>query len=676
MSTVDEAWAHTARKFKRLIQRVLDGVVVPFLGAGVSYCAECEGKHIADTGVMAFRVCREVYPDKAAKCNRDGKEKCPDQAKCRYRGSLAHLCEEYLLKHPGNNRETLVRNILEIHKFDDLSPQPAHRYIAFLAREGLVDEIITTNFDTCVSRAYEQTFYDEYERAGQPYKLIYYLNHYREKEKSDGSRAAAYPHLKVYHTNGCADCLRPNKGAVVDVEGILLTERQLQDWRKRHWARDLLKDRLRCKTIVFSGFGSPEPQVRFTVLQVMEEMSPANHSGDEATATSSASSAWDRSNALFVHAFDALTFEQKQMLAAYASGHGVKCSETEIVSEGNCFLGSEVSFFSEHHSPSNNDGCVGKQALLPIIEVSQRRAKTQSQLPADLFWNRVYTAAFWCLLRRALDEGSPFHRYLQGVNPASYPLLLDVMDWLLPPDGRGPGRGPYFGKYPEFLDLNDRGMTRLSEDLWWVRHRRCPRGPDVAWYAAVRDRNLLIPAYFVLLYVAAQAFARERRRGERAASGGGEAVEQMDWRELQGLVDRKNGVGVWFRLANGGSVDEGYVPVFLAHPGSAFTDWERVDGFPQDCCWAVQVVVGQWSKPREVRILVPCHESVSEDDPNVNSAEVGLATVYQVSLTDVVRSAGYGGLSEKIRDRLLNAADTTYRGRVRVADRAERRWRR
>ena len=45
-------------------------------------------------------------------------------------------------------------------------------------------------------------------------------------------------------------------------------ERQLQNWRERKWARDLFNDCLRSRTLVFSGFGSEEPQVRHTALQI------------------------------------------------------------------------------------------------------------------------------------------------------------------------------------------------------------------------------------------------------------------------------------------------------------------------------------------------------------------------------------------------------------------------
>ncbi|MCL6612315.1 MAG: SIR2 family protein [Peptococcaceae bacterium] len=40
---------------------------------------------------------------------------------------------------------------------------------------------------------------------------------------------------------------------------------------ERSWARDLFRDRLRSRTFLFSGFGSDEPQVRHTALQVVEE---------------------------------------------------------------------------------------------------------------------------------------------------------------------------------------------------------------------------------------------------------------------------------------------------------------------------------------------------------------------------------------------------------------------
>ncbi len=51
-----------------------------------------------------------------------------------------------------------VCEILQIEKFADLKPLNAHRYLAYLAREEIIAEIITTNYDCCIEKAFMESF--------------------------------------------------------------------------------------------------------------------------------------------------------------------------------------------------------------------------------------------------------------------------------------------------------------------------------------------------------------------------------------------------------------------------------------------------------------------------------------------------------------------------------------
>lgn len=172
----------------------------------------------------------------------------------------------------------LVSEILEIPEFANVEPTAAHYYIAFLAREGLIDEVITTNYDTCIEEAYCNTFgpAGAAPEGDSPALAIDSLAEYRAKggKRFTGGRSKQRC-LKIYKINGCANkllCKSPEDGDCDRYcENILLTEKDLQDWRNRAWVRDLFRDRLRSRTILFSGFGSDEPQVRHTALQVCEE---------------------------------------------------------------------------------------------------------------------------------------------------------------------------------------------------------------------------------------------------------------------------------------------------------------------------------------------------------------------------------------------------------------------
>ncbi len=70
---------------------------------------------------------------------------CEEVAKCSLE-KLAEVCG-WLSDSQG------VCEILNISAFDQLSPGQSHRYLAYLAREGIINEVITTNWDTCIENA-------------------------------------------------------------------------------------------------------------------------------------------------------------------------------------------------------------------------------------------------------------------------------------------------------------------------------------------------------------------------------------------------------------------------------------------------------------------------------------------------------------------------------------------
>lgn len=296
-------------KIERISKIVFDRRAVPFLGAGVSAPAVQEGSnqsygsHLQNTACMRKRVCRYITNQLNSPNNNDvsrsllefiyiaAKEKSEKNTngwskkaakeklrKLRKRElenclGLAEACEIALslgASTKSDKGKKLVEEVLRIPKFSCLLPTRAHRYIAFLAREGLIDEVFTTNYDCCMERAYRQSF------SGEPKEAVNQIHDGRTYRQQVGRRPSfrwrnkKYPRLTVYKLNGCAEAV---KNGTADSSTILLTERQLQNWRERRWARDVFRDRLRSRSLIFSGFGSPEPQIRHTVIQILEEMS-------------------------------------------------------------------------------------------------------------------------------------------------------------------------------------------------------------------------------------------------------------------------------------------------------------------------------------------------------------------------------------------------------------------
>ena len=210
---------------------------------------------------------------------------------------------------------------MRIKEFADVPPTLAHCYIAYIVREGCIKEIITTNYDTCMETAYEKSF-PAGEGIKEQVRVVLDLVHYRQFNNKHNSR---FPLLHLYKINGCSrqykdTCEKGEGGNHADK--IVLTERQLQSWRQNKWAKDLFRDRCRTQSILFSGFGSQEPQIRHTVLQVMEEFSELHENGKEVGSIPD-NDPWEHNNSPFVAEWGELTFYQYQILYSYLWAHHV-----------------------------------------------------------------------------------------------------------------------------------------------------------------------------------------------------------------------------------------------------------------------------------------------------------------------------------------------------------------
>lgn len=193
--------------------------------------------------------------------------------------------------------------LLQIDQYRDLRPTSAHYYIAKLSREGLINEVITTNYDCNFEKAYIEL------SSGSHSDVISCLDDYRKK----GAEVGGVNRLKVFKVNGCAERLT-DTSFQKRYESILLTERQLQKWRNRQWAADVFRDRLRSKSLMFVGFGSAEPQVHHTLQTVLDEYTDELENNDQEVL--------ETHSAPIVAVYDAYpTFHQQQIVNTYALHH-------------------------------------------------------------------------------------------------------------------------------------------------------------------------------------------------------------------------------------------------------------------------------------------------------------------------------------------------------------------
>lgn len=273
-------------RLERLLKRLQEGAVIPFVGAGISLSARVPSPpFVPSIKYLEDRLCERLEAELAT----DG----PDTLNNRMIRSFYNPVKDNPAKDEKPSLAWLselgallwghaeVCQVLQIVQFAKLEPLSAHRYLAYLAREGLVTEIVSTNYDCCIEKAYRASFGDKAPEA-IPLAVISTLSDYRANGGTltiDGR-----PALRLYKINGCAQAYTDKMPLVPDkasdeqrrewreaAERIILTERQLQNFRNERWVEDLFRDRARSRNLLFCGFGSEEPQVRHTALSLVAE---------------------------------------------------------------------------------------------------------------------------------------------------------------------------------------------------------------------------------------------------------------------------------------------------------------------------------------------------------------------------------------------------------------------
>jgi len=242
--------------FDYAIKQILNKNYTLVLGAGVSKDAKGLGKNPHYTENMKSTLLKEM----GIASGEENKK------------SLSGLCQEYFWDNKQDYKILVEK--LKIEQFCKLKPTKAHYYIAFLVREGLISEIITTNYDCCMEKAYLIILDSGYDlqKTNKPDSPVFRIfdnktfSKYASKKYFNDLNDSYC--LKVYKINGCSYAVSNDDA---DYDTILLTKTQLQNWRKRQWAADFFRYKLRSTSLFFSGFGSDEPQVIHTIQTVFEE---------------------------------------------------------------------------------------------------------------------------------------------------------------------------------------------------------------------------------------------------------------------------------------------------------------------------------------------------------------------------------------------------------------------
>ncbi|SEB61524.1 SIR2-like domain-containing protein [Burkholderia sp. WP9] len=400
--------------FEYLVDRILRKRCVPLIGAGISMTSTKNGKEwnghsvwemlgkvvsptvdmrierlsksarAAGDAVALCQSCFLAFADNIRQRLDLASGTCPmcELREAKQSRALTKACEAFLWERGGPNRKetyTELVKALHIDQFADLDPTSAHFHLAFLAREGLITEFVTTNYDCNLETAYRETWSNSRSPEIGPICAIYDLKSFAvgaaDSAKWVAGEDTRHP-LKVFKINGCAARLRERQSHATD---ILLTASQLQDWRARRWAADFFRTKIRMASLVTIGFGSDEPQVVHTLQQVLEEFAgfdsePKGWGSDDLLASE---------NAPIVTMYEPYpSFPQMQLAYGFSSWL-----------TGNSTGGDEL-LIGPLQRPSRS------QAL------GSGQARAAKGLTADELWADVFQAVFGQLLVRELRNAA------------------------------------------------------------------------------------------------------------------------------------------------------------------------------------------------------------------------------------------------------------------------------
>ena len=191
-------------------------------------------------------------------------------------GRVADVLHRTATDDPPGQRDVELAALIGLDKATDWEKEPsvAHHLLAMLIMEGLVMQIITTNYDDQIERACN--------RIGVPIQVVHDRTDYRSRGDGRGETRPA-----LFKIHGCRShylaarqedehnhSAETWKTLVARSGALVITDRQLQHWRDSRWAwaRDLFQDLLRWRPFLFVGFSASDPVLQGTLNAVAEEL--------------------------------------------------------------------------------------------------------------------------------------------------------------------------------------------------------------------------------------------------------------------------------------------------------------------------------------------------------------------------------------------------------------------
>lgn len=166
-----------------------------------------------------------------------------------------------------------------------------HLIIARLAKEGLIHELVTTNYDTLLELGFWATGMERVDENFDPPFASPWTEYFITlPSKKDYLRSLPYRSIfRLHKIHGCADdlikhyaksCKHRNEECIIVDEcgnlirdsNFVITHKELLDWRSDNWAQALLEDRARNHFIVFIGFSGSDNVLHNSLRNIFREI--------------------------------------------------------------------------------------------------------------------------------------------------------------------------------------------------------------------------------------------------------------------------------------------------------------------------------------------------------------------------------------------------------------------
>jgi hypothetical protein len=269
----EATWGEARKLAKQLYGRP----ILPLIGAGASFdCGLSTAKPVAERMYKWYS-------------NNNGTSRVPSDLKNDDLGLVADAI--YVAGDQSKVIEALgLRDEIEWPSAKGLSEHfCSYRVLARLARESVIEEAITLNYDSCFERGLEDEGFqfEPWELHGRAW-----LDHATVVTDGAGHvRLDPRGQLVLTKAHGCAAAYRriarevygekvPGKAMsetlrkkLKDAEDAIVIRRgQLLDWRTDFWARDLFSDRARRHVILLIGVSGQDPVIHIALTRVLEEV--------------------------------------------------------------------------------------------------------------------------------------------------------------------------------------------------------------------------------------------------------------------------------------------------------------------------------------------------------------------------------------------------------------------